>query len=834
MKTILLKFAGPLQSWGTSSHFETRHTDFYPSKSAVIGLLAASLGYRRDEDEKIQKPFFLSLYKKKSFEETLTKVGKNEVVIRTTKPNQLYPSDMELELSEELYTRRNIAYCLLSSDLDDFYFVQDIDRIFLEEIDIENYFAKDGILAKEIKGFEYRQEQEEMAQYIQDAINEDRKIIVEAGTGTGKTLAYLIPSIKWAVTNKKKVIIATNTINLQEQLLLKDIPLAKSIIKDEFSYVLVKGRNNYVCKRLFNELVLGKSIDIETFSMEAREQIEYILKWGNKTKTGDKAELPFEVYPDVWELVQSTTELCLGKKCPYRKECFYMKTRMEKMEADILISNHHVFFADLNVRAETDFDSEYLILPRYDMVIFDEAHNVESVARSYFSVEVSKISFTRLLNRIYQKKNKRKKEKSALIRVEDTIDEKDLEDGQQYIYLLNTLKEEISILQNIGDEYFDEIRKIYETNTEAPIKKSLNNFEMTKSRFLENLREKKDIFQGKLADFLNLMMSFNNVIDEEKDKNPEVINFNNHLKMFKAYIDSFKFINSFEDDNYIYWLDINSKRTNVVLTATPLNIAQKLSTVLFDNLDRLVFASATIVVNGNFDYFKKSLGLDEEDCIEAIIKSPFDYDEQMSVYIPSDIQDSENINAFVSDASKFILNILLKTNGKAFILFTSYTMLNQIYYSISKKLKDKGFEVFLHGDKPRSQIIKEFKEAENPILFGTTSFWEGVDVQGENLSNVIITKLPFLVPTDPVVSAISKKIEEDGGNSFMDFQLPEAIIKFKQGVGRLIRKKTDSGNIFILDNRILKKRYGSLFINALPSQKNIKILEKDDIIEEIE
>ena len=787
-----------------------------------------------DEDELIQEPFFLSLYKKKNFEETLTKVSKNEVVIRTTKPNHLYPSDMELELSEELYNRRNIAYCLLSSDLDDFYFVQDIDRTFLEEVNIKNYFANDGILAKEIKGFEYRKEQEEMAHYIQDAINEDRKIIIEAGTGTGKTLAYLIPAIKWAVVNKKKVIIATNTINLQEQLLLKDIPLAKSIIKEEFSYVLVKGRSNYLCKRFFNELSIGRSIDIETFSMEAREQIEYILKWGNKTKSGDKAELPFEVYPDVWELVQSTTELCLGKKCPYRKECFYMKTRMEKMEADILISNHHVFFADLNVRAETDFDSEYLILPRYDMVIFDEAHNIESVARSYFSVEVSKISFTRLLNRIYQKKNKRKKEKSALIRVEDTIDEKDLEDGQQYIYLLNTLKEEISILQNIGDEYFDEIRKIYETNTEAPIRKSLNNFEMTKSRFLETLRDKKDIFQSKLADFLTLMMSFNNVIDEEKEKNPEVINFNNHLKMFKAYIDSFKFINSFEDDNYIYWLDINSKRTNVLLTATPLNIAEKLSTVLFDNLDRLVFASATIVANGNFDYFKKSLGLDEEDCIECIIKSPFNYDEQMSVYIPTDIQDSENINAFVTDASKFILDILLKTNGKAFILFTSYTMLNQIYYSVSKKLINKGFEVFLHGDKPRSQLIKEFKEAENPILFGTTSFWEGVDVQGENLSNVIITKLPFLVPTDPVVSAISKKIEEDGGNSFTDFQLPEAIIKFKQGVGRLIRKKTDSGNIFILDSRILKKRYGSLFINALPSQKNIKILEKDDIIEEIE
>lgn len=787
-----------------------------------------------DENEVIQEPFFLSLYKKKTFEETLTKVKRDEVVIRITKPNQLYPNDLELELSEELFNRRNIAYCLLSSDLDDFYFIQDIDRTNLEKIDIEDYFSKEGILVNEIKGFEHRHEQEEMAKNIQNAVNNNKKIIVEAGTGTGKTLAYLIPAIKWAIANKKKVIIATNTINLQEQLLLKDIPLAKSVIKDEFSYALVKGRTNYLCKRLFTELSLGKSVDIETFSMEAREQIEYILKWGNKTKTGDKAELPFEVYPDVWELVQSTTELCLGKKCPFRKECFHMKTRMKKMEADILISNHHVFFSDLNVRAETDFDSEYLILPRYDMVIFDEAHNIESVARSYFSVEVSKISFTRLLHRIYQKKIKKKKEKSALTRVEETIDEKYLEKTGDYLELLKSMKSEIYNLQTIGDEYFDEIRKMFETNTEAPIRKSLNSFEMTKSNFLENLRAKKEFFQAKLAEFLNLMMAFNNVIDEEKDKNPEVINFNNHLKIFKKYIDSFKFINNFSDADYVYWLDINSKRTNVVLTATPLNIAQKLSSVLYENLNRLVFASATIMANGNFEYFKKSLGLDEEECLECFIESPFDYENQMSVYIPADIQDSENLNAFVTDASKFILDILKKTKGKAFILFTSYTMLNQIYYSIVNKLKNSNFEIFLHGEKPRSQLIKEFKEAKNPVLFGTTSFWEGVDVQGENLSNVIITKLPFLVPTDPIVAAISKKIEETGGNSFLDFQLPEAIIKFKQGVGRLIRKKTDRGNVFILDSRVIKKRYGSAFIKALPSQKNIKILEKDDIIEEVE
>ena len=784
-----------------------------------------------DDNELIQEPFFLCQYKKKNFEEVLSKIKRDEIVIRTTKPNQLYPSDQELEVTEELYNKKNIAYCLLSSELDDFYFVQDIDRIYLEQIDVKDYFSEEGILVRDI-GFEYRKEQEDMAHAVEKSVNENKKLIVEAGTGTGKTLAYLIPAIRWAVENKKKVIIATNTINLQEQLLLKDIPLAKSIIKEDFSYALVKGRNNYVCKRLFNELALGKNIDIETYSIEAREQIEYILKWGHKTKTGDKADLPFEVLPEVWELIQSTTELCIGKKCPYRKECFYMKTRMEKLEADILISNHHVFFADLNVRAETDFDTEYLILPRYHMVIFDEAHNIESVARSYFSVEVSKISFTRLLNRIYQKKS-RKKEKSALIRVEESIDDKSLKDTSQYIQLLNSIKEETSILQNISDEYFDEIRKMYDSKADIPIRKTLNNFEMTKSRFLENLREKKSFFERKMNEFLNDLMAFSNVIDEEKDKNPEVINFVNHIKIYKSYIDNFKFINEFSNDDYIYWLDINAKRTNVVLTATPLNIAQKLSSVLFENLNRLVFASATLATNGNFNYFKNSLGLNEEKCIEEIIKSPFNYDEQMSVYIPNDILDSENINAFVTDASRFILEILTKTQGKAFVLFTSYTMLNQIYYSIGKKLKNAGFEVFLHGEKQRSQLIKEFKESKNPILFGTTSFWEGVDVQGENLSNVIITKLPFLVPTDPIVSAISKKIEEEGRNSFTDYQLPEAIIKFKQGIGRLIRKKTDSGNIFILDSRILKKKYGTLFIQALPSRKNIKILSKDDIIDEI-
>lgn len=785
-----------------------------------------------DENELIQNPVFLVENKKREFEGIFNKFKRDEVLIRIAKSSQLYPSDLELEISEALYNKKNVAYCILSKKLDDFYFVQDIDRINLNQIDILPYFERNGLLAQNIKNFEYREEQKVMAFSIQEAINKNQKVIIEAGTGTGKTLAYLIPAIKWAIENQKKVIIATNTINLQEQLLHKDIPIAKSIIKDDFSYILVKGRNNYICKRLFNELSVKANIDLDSFNSEQKEQLEYILKWGNISDSGDKAELPFEVNSDVWELIQSTTELCIGRKCPYRKECFYMKTHREKLEANILISNHHVFFADLNVRANTDFDAEYLVLPKYDMVIFDEAHNIESVARSYFSIEISKFSFSRLLSKIYSKSGKRK-QKAALNKLEESIEKKNIDDIGIYELTLGKLKDAIQVLQNVGDEYFEELRIIFDNGQENGAKKILTSYEMKKSNFLETSREKKEKFQDLLIEFFDLMQAFIAIIDVEKDKNPDVINFKNHLNIYKQFIDNFKFINNFGEEDYIYWIDINSKRTNIVLTATPLNIAKRLNSSLFDNLNRLVFASATLAADGNFNYFKKSIGLFEEDCIEEIIESPFDYDKQMKVYIPTNIQDSDKINLFFSDAGNFILNILLRTQGKAFILFTSYSMLNQIYYHIRNKLLENNFDIFLHGEKPRTQLINEFKKAKKPILFGTTSFWEGVDVQGENLSNVIIVKLPFLVPTDPIVSAISKKIEEDGGNSFTDFQLPEALIKFKQGIGRLIRNKTDYGNIFILDNRVLKKNYGISFLNSIPTKK-LKILTKEEILKLIE
>lgn len=781
-----------------------------------------------DENELIINPLFLSENKKKELNNIYSKFKRDEVYIRVAKGNELYPSDLELELAEELYNKKNVAFCILSNDLEDFYFVQDIDREILSEVDILPYFEKNGILSQKIDNFEYREEQKIMAQSIQKAINQNKKIIVEAGTGTGKTLAYLVPSIKWAIENQKKVIIATNTINLQEQLLNKDIPIVKLLMEQNFSYTLVKGRNNYVCKRLFAEISVKGNIDIDSFNTEQKEQLKYILAWGKKTENGDKSELPFEVNAEIWDLIQSSTELCIGRKCPYRTECFYMKTRRDKMEANILISNHHIFFADLNVRSNTDFDSEYLILPKYDVVIFDEAHNIESVARSYFSVEISKYSFTRLLNRIYTKSSSKKRQESALSKLETSIDKDKLGKESFYVNNLEKLKDSIIVLQGIGNDYFEEVRKVFDNGQEGGVKRTLNQLEMKKSNFLESTREKTKIFLDSLIELYDLLSAFNESLSEEKEKNPDVTNFLNHLNIFKTFIDNFKFINTLSDDEYIYWLDINSKRTNIVLTATPLNIAKRLSNSLFENLNRLIFASATISANGKFDYFKNSIGLNNEECIEKIIDSPFDYDKQMRVFIPTDIQNSESGRLFLDDVSIFLENLLNITGGKAFILFTSYSMLNYVYYSLRDKLRENNFQVFLHGDKSRTQLINEFKKSKNPILFGTSSFWEGVDVQGENLSNVIIVKLPFLVPTDPVVAAISKKIEENGKNPFIEFQLPEALIKFKQGIGRLIRNKNDKGNIFILDNRILKKFYGSLFLKSIPT-KNIEIRTKKEI-----
>lgn len=682
-----------------------------------------------------------------------------------------------------------------------------------------------------IPNFEYRKEQLDMMASIEKALIEDTKIMIEAGTGTGKTLAYLLPSIQWAIQNKKKVICTTNTINLQEQLLLKDIPIAQKIINQDFSYLLVKGRNNYLCKRLFHNFILGNLMDTSNFTTEQKKQFNYLKSWGKMSEYGDKSELPFEVDSEIWESIQSSSELCQGKRCPFREDCFYMKNKSLKANATVIICNHHVFFADLQVRSSVDFDAEYLILPKYDVVVFDEAHNIESVARSYFSLEISRIGFIRMLNQIQgQEKSKKRKVLPALETLLASLS-KEKRKEKSFQDALKRIEEEHLKCSELGNDFFEDLANHFLKNHQGKISKTLQKDEMLFSPFLSGLREKQNTFIQSMKQYNIALEYFNAQLKEEEKQNQYILDFQNFAFKLKAFLATFQEIHQFDNENFVYWIEANAKYTNAALIAAPLNVDQMLREFLFVHLNRIIFTSATIAVNGDFSYFKIAIGL-EEDTLEKLIPSPFYYDDQMTVYIPTDLVAPDNSSKYLEETAEFLKEILQKTEGKAFVLFTSYSSLNQIYYSIINELLEEDIHVLLHGEKPRSQLIFEFKQAHNPVLFGTSSFWEGVDIQGEQLKNVIIVKLPFLVPSDPIVAAISSKFEKQKRNSFTEFQLPEAVIKFKQGVGRLIRSKEDSGNIIILDSRILKKYYGKVFLNSLPT-KNLQLLTRKQILKVI-
>ncbi|KID49590.1 ATP-dependent helicase [Fusobacterium necrophorum subsp. funduliforme B35] len=393
---------------------------------------------------------------------------------------------------------------------------------------------------------------------------------------------------------------------------------------------------------------------------------------------------------------------------------------------------------------------------------------------------------------------------------------------------LQAIEQEHVKCMEIGLDFFESLAKHFLKNHQGKISKSLQRDEMLFSPFLSLVREKKEEFILAMKAYNIALDYFYSQVKEGQEQNQYLMDFQNFAFKLKAFLATFQEIQQFDNDDFVYWIEANAKYKNAALVAAPLNIDRILKDSLFVHLERLIFTSATLAVNGDFSYFKIAVGL-EEDTSEKMIPSPFFYDDQMTVYIPNDLTDPDKTLDFVEEVSEFLKQLLLKTEGKAFVLFTSYSSLNQIYYSMIEELQETDIHVLLHGEKPRSQLISEFKQVKNPVLFGTSSFWEGVDIQGEQLRNIVIIKLPFLVPSDPVVSAISAKFERQKRNPFMEYQLPEAVIKFKQGIGRLIRSKEDYGNIFILDNRILKKRYGKVFLDSIPS-KNIQILAKNQIL----
>ncbi len=768
---------------------------------------------------------------KKSVPAILKYMRKGEVIIHNHPSGFLYPSDPDIEVASIYSNRMDGASYIINNDLTDIYVIVELVIKRNVEIDIKPYFEEKGILAGKFDEFEFRNEQLEMATEIEKGLNSETKVIVEAGTGTGKTLAYLIPAIEWSIKNKKRVVISTNTINLQEQLLNKDIPIAKEVIEGEFSYVLVKGRGNYLCNRKVHNVVVGDIIDFEELSEVQRKQYKELLKWAKKTDTGDKAELFFEVDYSLWEHFQSESDMCAGNKCPFKMECYFLKARDEKKKADILITNHHMYFSDLAIRKEIGFNTEYSILPEYELVVFDEAHNIEKVSRDYFSYEVSKYGFTKMMNQIYSVEKTKKRGSGVLDVLINYLKTQNYE-GKKGIEkdLENEIKLKHRDLYRVGREYFNFLLDSFSKGQMGSIAYRLKKEEFETAVYFSELERLREEFTLEISSYLKRIRTIMGKLRDLEDNAGHISDFSRYIDRLESFFENFKFITKLSDDKFIYWVEVSGKRSNSKLVATPLKIDGELKKNLHQNLKQMVFTSATIAIGESFEYFKKSIGLEEE-TLEKVIYSPFDYDNQMTAYIPNNLAAPTATN-FIEDITDFLKELIIKTKGKTFLLFTSYQSLNYVYYRIRDDLERAGLNLLLHGQAPRTQLVNMYKNFENPVLFGTDSFWEGVDIKGEKLSSVIIVKLPFKAPNDPVTEAIIESLTLEGKNAFMEYQIPESVIKFKQGIGRLIRGKLDRGIVTILDNRIINKKYGIYFKEAIPT-KNIKIFNTTQILREV-
>lgn len=665
------------------------------------------------------------------------------------------------------------------------------------EDNIDNFFAEGGILSRSYDNFEYRQPQEEMSKAVLRTLKERSHIFIEAPTGVGKSFAYLVPAIFYAKQNKKKVIVSTHTINLQEQLINKDIPFLKKVFPVEFKAMLLKGRKNYLCPRR-----LARALDSMNNLFESDEQLELekIHEWAKRSKDGTRSDINFKINENVWNLVCSERGICTQKTCGYEgTNCFYYKARKEINDADVIIVNHHLFFTLFDGISE---DAEGYLY-KNDFVIFDEAQTVEAVATEHIAPTLSREMIKYHLLRLYNQRT----QKGFLL----DLPSLHIQPG-------------ITNLIEMNHYFFFDLRKNLFTMNGGRLEKLTSR--IYEKGFTENTL--KPEFEKLLDQLRSLRLACKNEY-QENELNEYVTRFTEFNYILDEFITQ---KNNTKDDEYVYWVELSSRRpeSNVSICSSPVDVSEYFKKNIFRPNNTTIFTSATLTVNNSFDYIKTRLGADNVAHVK--LESPFDFNSQVKIFIPSNIltPSKEHNELYIENLKDWIYHFIRITNGKALVLFTNSFILNSVAENIKEVLMENEIELLKQdGTASRSALLKYFKHNVNSVLFGLDSFWMGIDVPGDSLSNLIITRLPFQVPDHPVVQAKMEFIERNGGNSFLDYSLPEAILKFRQGIGRLIRKKTDKGIIAILDNRIIKKFYGKYFFNSIEECEVEIIDDIDDI-----
>ncbi len=684
----------------------------------------------------------------------------------------------------------------------------------LKPVDVEtagSYISEGGSLSKISDVFEERPVQVELLKQIVKAFNENKIAVFEAGTGVGKSYSYLIPAALWALTNYERVIISTGTINLQQQLCEKDVPAVEKIIGKKIKYILLKGRQNYICMRRLND---AASI-LDLFEGEG-DEIKRIAEWAQSSSTGSRSELPFMPTENVWSKVNSESDACMGKKCPFFGECFVMRLRKEAAGANLIIVNHHLLFADIESRLSGAGYDDAAVLPPYRHIIFDEAHGIENAATSFFSESVNRFKLNKLISQMYRR---RKNSEIGHLCSLAILSENEEKAGEAYeltakikLALTNV---EIAAKDLLANEY---TMRLYEATA--------RNF----GPFLVAVGELTRAL-GAFADLIRIIME--GIADDDKDApcywESKIIL--RHLDGYVILLKNFAVWDEKKDD--VFWIQKKrlppdmirdgSDPEYVILTQTPLDISHLMNNGVFEPMESVICTSATLKTGRDYNYWMRRTGVTlagEERIIKGEFPSPFPYNKNMLFAVPSDAPLPDNIQ-FQQYIEMALPRLIEAAAGRTLVLFTSYESLKSAHRTVVASMRGFSGRIMKQGDDDNSKLLEAFKKENESVLFATDSFWQGVDIPGESLSQVIIVKLPFTVPNDPVFVARAEAIEKRGGSSFMELSVPEAVIKFRQGIGRLIRRSDDKGVVVVLDRRIYEKRYGTIFTASMPECKKL-------------
>ena len=639
--------------------------------------------------------------------------------------------------------------------------------------DGQDLWGQQGPIALAMQGFEPRPQQAQMARAIERAFAGGRHLAVEAGTGVGKSFAYLIPVIQHVVETERKAVVSTFTITLQEQLIHKDIPFLQECLPYDVKAILAKGRGNYLCMR---RLDFAARRQQSLFGPTSHE-LDRIRRWSMQTTDGSLSDLPFLPSRATWEQVRSEHGNCPGRKCAQYSRCFYRRARRQWNEANLVVANHALLFSDLALK-----EQKVALLPDYSVVVIDEAHNVERVAEEHFGINITNHRARYLLDELYNARTHR-----GLLVVGGSA---------EALQLVEQTRE-------AATEFFRRVEAWFEAQKDRSNGRCPPRFiKDTLSVSLQELRKS-------LATLAKQ--------SEDQDQQFELTRSVGLCDALTSDLHEFLTQEPGEGGQRVYWVEAEGKMSRTVrLRAAPLNVGPDVQRCLFEKYSPVILTSATLSTGatGGFDFFAGRIGLKDYEGLH--LDSPFDYRRQVTLYIERGLP-NPNDPEFLSSAAEVLKRYLLKTSGRAFLLFTSYRMLDDVADQLEDWLAEQGFTLLRQGaDLDRSAMIRQFKANDHCVLFGTDSFWQGVDVPGQALSNVTIMRLPFAVPDQPLLAGRLEQIREQGGNPFMDYQLPSAIIKFKQGFGRLIRSRNDTGIVVVLDSRIISKRYGQSFLAAVP------------------